>query len=131
MGGRGGEPSESATVRDEIRRVLQAQAKLLITQTDSTVSIAEADGATLTVTPNNIKVSTVQGNVKVERKAWWDGRTLVIESKLEGGPKVTHRITKVAEGLQLIVALKIEGAGMPRGGVEYKRVYDQAFEESK
>jgi hypothetical protein len=130
-GGRGGEKAESATMRDEIRRVMQAKTRLVITQTDSTVSIAESDGTTLTVTPNNLKIATVQGNVKVERKSWWDNRTLVIESKFEGGPKITHRITKVAEGLQLIVALRIEAAGMPRGGSEYKRVYDQAFEESK
>jgi hypothetical protein len=124
-GGRGG--SEPATAQDELQRVIDAQRVLIIEEHDGAVSITDADGRLITLKPDGIKVKDQLLGTAIERTTKWDGRTLVSQSRLNNGVHITQSYTKVNEGLQLVIATKVEG-GRFRRALEFKRVYDQAFQ---
>ncbi len=124
-GNRGGR--ESASAQDEMRRIMEAQRVLLIVQHEASLSLTDDEGRVVTIKPDGAKVKEEQAGESVERTSKWDGRSLVTQVKLSNGARVTQTYSKVNEGLQLVVATKIEGGRFPKP-MEFKRVYDQALQ---
>jgi hypothetical protein len=136
MGGRGGGMEgerggggtrDSESVQEEMRRIMEAQRVLLIVQHEANISVTDDQGRVVTLKPDGEKVKEQQAGATIERTTKWDGRSLVTQVKLSNGAHVTQTYTKVNEGLELIVATKIEGGRFPKG-FEFKRVYEQALQ---
>ena len=131
MGGRGmgGDRSErdSGAGQEEMRQAMEAQRVLVIVQHDAAVTVTDEGGRVVKIQPDGAKVKEEQAGKSIERTSKWDGRSLVTTVKLSSGTRVTQTYTKVAEGLQLVVATKIEGGRLPKP-IEFKRVYDQALQ---
>jgi hypothetical protein len=123
----GGGSKESETAREEMRRVLEAPRVLLIVQHDATLSLTDEQGRVTSLKPDGTKIKEQSAGTTIERTTRWDGRSLVTTTKLSSGAKVTQTFTKIAEGLQLVVSTKLEGGRMGNP-MEFKRVYDQAFQ---
>lgn len=125
-GGRGGRVDESA--RESMREMLQAPRTLLIVEHPDHVTITDENGQVEKLEPNGQKVEVERAGKQTQETTHWDGRTLVSETTLSDGTKVTRTFQKAAEGLQLIVTTKVENSRVGRP-IELKRVYDQALED--
>jgi hypothetical protein len=125
--GRGDEKPETTAVRQAIDRALEAPRFLLIVQHPDSIHLTDDEGRVTTLRPDGAKVVEQQAGGAVERTTRWEDRTLVTTAKLANGAKITHRFTKVFDGLQLEVATRIEGGKIPHP-IEFRRVYDQAFQ---
>jgi hypothetical protein len=122
-GGRGGsghEPSEAdihkmEALRDRLSDIPET---LTITRTDTTVTIADALGRTMTLTTDGKKQPRLTGEGEFNSKSHFDGARLVVEDDFNG-PKVTttyEPLLDQGEIRQLKVTLSIEGMGGPGGG---------------
>ena len=126
-GGRGDEKPDSTAVRQAIDRALEAPRFLIIVQHPDSIHLTDDEGWVTTLRPDGTKVTEQLAGGAVERTTKWEDRTLVTTAKLTNGARITQRFTKVFDGLQLEIATKIEG-GKLRRPIEFKRVYDQAFQ---
>jgi hypothetical protein len=118
---------ESAASREELRRIMEAQRVLTIVSRDGSVTVTDDAERVVSLKPDGAKVKEELAGEKVERTTKWDGRSLVTQLKLGSGVRVTQTYAKVNEGLQLVLAVKIEGGRFPKPE-EFKRVYDQALQ---
>jgi hypothetical protein len=118
---------ESSAVRQEMDRAVEAPRFLIIVQHEASLSVTDDEGRVTSLKPDGTKVTEEQGGGSVERTTRWDGRALVTTIRLSNGAKITHTFTKVFDGLQLVIITRIEG-GRFQNPIEFKRVYDQAFQ---
>jgi hypothetical protein len=123
-GGGGGEranPEERTRIRDAMRDLANPSDRLTITQTDSMIVIASADGRTMRLSPDGKKIK--DDNTKIERKTKWDGPKLVSEISGLGPGKITQTFSVDPERHQLQVVVQMEGgrSGKPR---TINHVYD-------
>lgn len=144
MGGFGGGngPSDAemhrlSAIRDRLTEIPE---HLIITRSDTSVTIADGFGRTATLKTDGKKQPRVTGEGEFTSKTRFDGIKLVVEDDFSG-PKVTTTYEPVLEDgeiRRLIVTLKaenmpgagreqLEGRGRPEGarpGRESRRVYD-------
>jgi len=121
-GGRG-----RAEALEVMREFLAAPRTLVIVEQPGLVTLTDERGETQKLATNGVKVKETRGGRATERRTYWNGRTLVVETSPGGRLKVVQTYQKVAEGLQLVVTTKIDGG--PSGqSIELKRIYDQSLE---
>jgi hypothetical protein len=119
-GGQSGDPEAMARLRDAMRDILQASDHLTIVQTDTIVSVTNADGHTTRLSPDGKKIK--DDNTKIERKTHWDAGKLVSEISGAGPNKMTQTYALDAEQRQLRISLEMKGRdGQPR---TFNQVYD-------
>ncbi len=124
---RAGAKADSSAVRQEMERALEAPRFLIVVQREGSVILTDDQGRVTTLKPDGTKVVEEQAGGSVERTTRWDDRALVTTTKLGNGAKVTQTFTKVFDGLQLVIVTRIEGGKLP-SPIQFKRVYDQAFQ---
>jgi hypothetical protein len=100
-------PEDVARMRDAMRDITTPSDHLTITQTETIVVIAAADGRTTRLSPDGKKIK--DDNTKIERKTRWDGGKLVSEINGLGPGKMTQTFAVDAESHQLRIALQMEG----------------------
>lgn len=125
MGGGGGRPRD----RDEVRRsarLMQDLVKppdgLTIVRDGAAVLFTTDDGRTIRQVVDGKEQERLSGDGVIKSKSRWDGSQLVIEEKIQDGPKVTRTYTPSADGRQLMMVTRIEGGGMP-GAMVVHHVY--------
>jgi hypothetical protein len=118
---------ESFSVQEQMSRVMDAPRVLTIVQKGDVITLTTGDGLATSLKADGIKVKEQQAGAPIERTSRFDGRSLVTETRLSNGTRVTQTFTKVMEGLQLVIATRVKG-GRYREPLEFKRVYDQAFQ---
>ena len=144
MGGfGGGAPSEADMHRMEAvrARLTEIPERLIITQAQGSVTIADGFGRTATLKTDGKKQQRVTGEGEFNSKTHFDGTKLVVEDDFDG-PKVTTTYEPILEGGEinrLVVTIKVEnmpGAGRARlegrgqpgadrqARPEVRRVYD-------
>jgi hypothetical protein len=64
------------------------------------------------------------GDGEIKSKTKWVGDRLVIEEKIQDGPKVTRTVTASSDRRSLLVTIRIEGGGGPERMVVH-HVYDR------
>lgn len=119
--------ADSAAVRQEMDRVIEAPRFFIVVQREDSVILTDDQGRVTTLRPDGVKAVEQQAGGSVERTTKWDGRALVTTTRLGNGAKVTQTFTKVFDGLQLVIVTRVEGGKLP-SPIELKRVYDQAFQ---
>jgi hypothetical protein len=124
---RGGAKEESPAVRQEMERAIEAPRFFIVVQREGSVILTDDQGRVTTLKPDGTKTVEQQAGGSIERTSRWDDRALVTATKLSNGAKVTQTFTKVFDGLQLVIVTRIEGGKLP-SPMEFKRVYDQAFQ---
>ncbi len=131
-GGRGGRRGEGGREqgRQGMQRLLEASAALNIVQDDSTVTIVGAEGSRLILYPDGRRIEyPIGGAGHVETRAYWDNGKLVVERKVERGPRATTTYELSSLRRQLHVRVRLEGGAIPEP-VEIRRVYDLQDEGS-
>jgi hypothetical protein len=106
-GGATANPEDVVRMRDAMRDITTPSDHLTITQSETIVVIAAADGRTTRLSPDGKKIK--DDNTKIERKTKWDGVKLVSEINGLGPGKMTQTFAVDAESHQLRIALQIEG----------------------
>jgi hypothetical protein len=119
-GRRGGGPGRGAgDMRDSMRRLTEAPAEMTITQTETEIAIAEKDGRLRLLHPDGEPYKDSTGGEV--RTRWVDDR-LVVDTRLEGGPKVSETFSLDAPTRQLVIESRFEGRLL--GDVTVRRVYE-------
>ena len=133
-GGRGGDdgsgrPSgmsdeQRAHMRQTVSLALDAAAVLMLSTTDSTVTLAPENKSVLVIHTDGRKMKQqVEGGGDVETRGHWQGHDLVVERKVAGGGRVSDQYRVSAEGKQLEVLVIVTGL---RGqSVKFRRVYNR------
>jgi hypothetical protein len=121
-GGARGNPDDMARQRQALRDIMEAPARLTITQTESMVIMTTGDGRTTRLSTDGKKVK--DDSTKIERKTKWDGEKLVSEISGAGRGKITETYSVDPEHHQLIVAIQMENSRLPQGTQGPRRVYD-------
>jgi len=119
-GGRGGRRPGADASRPGLRAFLEAPAELTITPGPNEVVILERDGRMRILRPDGSKRRAEGGAAEVVAR--WQGGTLVVETRDEGGARVTESYAASPDGSRLTVNLRVEGPRMPP--LELKRVYE-------
>jgi hypothetical protein len=124
MGG-GGRPAD----RDEMRRsarLMQDLVKppdgLTIVRDGAAMLFTTDDGRTIRHVVDGKEQERLSGDGVIKSKSRWIGAQLVIEEKIQDGPKVTRTYTPSADGRQLMTVTRIEGGGM-RGAMVVHHVF--------
>ena len=119
-------PEEAAKAREGVRLASLVPAKLTIARDGSSLVVTDAAGVSSRLTPSRTEKSEL-GALTVEAKARWDGTTLVVERKFEGGVKTTDRYSVSADPRRLAIVSKIENTSVPGERARtVHRVYDAA-----
>lgn len=136
MGGRGGGGMRPGGMgggrpgdRDEMRRsarLMQDLVKppdgLTIVRDGAAVLFTTDDGRSVRQVVDGQEQERLTGDGVIKSKSRWNGAQLVIEEKIQDGPKVTRTYTPSADGRQLMTVTRIEGGGMP-GATVVHHVY--------
>lgn len=129
--GMGGGNSGGSRDRDDARRArsliqdLVAPAGGLTIVRDAThVSITTADGRPLKLQANGKEEERLTGDGVIKSKTRWSGDQLVIEERIQDGPRVTRTYIASSDHRQLTVIVRIEGGDLP-GQVLVHFVYDR------
>jgi len=106
----GGQPEDRESMermREALRTIVEPSEHLTITQSESTVVIADAEGRTTRLATNGSKVK--EDNTKIERKTHWENDKLVSEISGAGPGKITQTYSVDSDRHQLRVTTNIEG----------------------
>ena len=116
MGGGSGRPAD----RDEVRRsarLMQDLVKppdgLTIVRDGTAVLFTTDDGRSIRQVVDGKEQERLSGDGVIKSKSRWTGAQLVIEEKIQDGPKVTRPYPPPAAGRQLMPVTRIEGGGRP------------------
>jgi hypothetical protein len=101
---------DSAKAREAIRLASLVPERLTIVKDGTTFVVTDAAGVSQRLTPNGKTTRSEIGALTVETKTKWDGTTLVVERKFEGGVKASERYSVTAEPRRLTIATKIENS---------------------
>jgi hypothetical protein len=105
-------PEETAKAREGVRLASLVPAKLTVVRDGASLVVTDGAGMSSRLTPNRTEKSEL-GALTVEAKAHWDGTTLVVERKFEGGVKTTDRYSVSADPRRLSIVSKIENKSVP------------------
>jgi len=131
-GGRGG---RGAIDPEKMRRTMEvareAVQRFTLEQTDTTVTISYNDMPPHVFHTDGRKVEQqTEAGDKIEVKAYWQGRYLMVSRKVDGGGTITEQYFKSSVTDQLEVITRIEVGRMPRP-MQFLRVYDAASESKE
>lgn len=122
FGGGGGphEPSEAQLHKMEALRdrLTDIPDRLTITRSDTTVTIVDSFGRTITLKTDGKKQPRLTGEGEFNSKSHFDGATLLVDDDFNG-PKVTTTFEPIldrGEIRQLRVTIHVEGMGGGAGG---------------
>lgn len=93
-GGRGGPgrdgfgPGGGGDPRESLRALMEPAVELLITPTEREIVILEKDGRLRTLHPDGRSYKAEGGRAEVKTR--WEGAELVVETRLEDGPRTTE-----------------------------------------
>ena len=128
-GGRGGIDPEKMRRTMEVAR--EAVQRFTLEQTDTTVTISYNDMIPHVFHTDGRKVEQeTEAGDKIEVKAYWQGRYLMVSRKVDGGGTITEQYFKSSVTDQLEVITRIELGRMPRP-MQFLRVYDAASESKE
>jgi hypothetical protein len=127
FGGRGGGDRDAdggnggGARSDSMRSFFEPPEALTITQSAEEIGVDDGQRV-LHLHPDGKKIKSDGGGAETTTK--WRGNELVVESKLERGPKITSAYMSVPEKHQLYITSTMEGrSGQP---ITVRRVYDAA-----
>jgi hypothetical protein len=126
MGGRGGggmRPGGMSGGRPGDRDAMRRSARLMqdlvkppdgltIVRDGAAVLFTTDDGRSIRQVVDGKEQERLSGDGVIKSKSRWNGAQLVIEEKIQDGPKVTRTYTPSADGRQLMTVTRIEGGGM-------------------
>jgi len=119
-------PEEASKAREGVRLASLVPEKLTIGRDGATLVVTDAAGVVTRLTPGKTEKSEI-GALTIETKARWDGTTLVVDRKFEGGVKATDRYSMTPEPRRLVVVSKVENtAALGERPRTLHRVYDAA-----
>lgn len=120
MGGRGGMRGGAPSQMDQqrmqqtIRMATQAPRRIVVDQQDSTITIRDGGGRTLTLHTNWKKVTQeIENDGELDIRARWQERDLQIEREVHDGGKILEEFSISYSGDRLHVEKRLE---MGRGG---------------
>ena len=115
---------EMAKAREGVRLASLVPEKLTIVRDGTTLVVTDASGMVTRLTPGRTEKSEI-GALTVETKARWDGATLVVDRKFEGGVKANDRYSISAAPRRLVIVSKVENtAALGERPRTVHRVYD-------
>jgi hypothetical protein len=122
--GSGGRPAPSGgrSQFDVVRRAIEG---FRIEQTDSTVTIVYQDREVLLFTDGRKQKIAAPDGREVEYHTLWEGPSLQIERRIDGGMTLTEKYSVQAVTGRLHVLTRLEGARLPQT-ISFMRVYDPA-----
>ncbi len=121
-------PEEMAKAREGVRLASLVPETVAIARDGSSIVVTDAAGVKSRLTPGKSEKSEL-GALTVDAKARWDGTTLVVERKFEGGVKATDRYALSADPRRLTIVSKVENTAVPGDRARMvHRVYDAAKE---
>jgi len=123
FGGRGGgdRDADGGARGGSMRSFFEPPEALTITQSAEEIGVDDGQRV-LHLHPDGKKIKSDGGGAETTTK--WRGNELVVESKLERGPKITSAYMAVPEKHQLYITSTMEGrSGQP---ITVRRVYDAA-----
>ena len=107
---------------ESVSAILAAARVFRIVQDDSTVTVTNIDGASLTFYHDGREVrQRFAGLGDTVTRARWKGDKLEIERKLEAGPKLTTTYDLSDDGRELFVNFNMSSPGR---SIKFRRVYD-------
>jgi hypothetical protein len=109
-----------ARMREAIHDIMEPSEHLTITQTESMIVIATAEGRTTRLSPDGSRIK--DDNTGIERKTRWDGDKLVSEISGAGPGKITQTYAVEPEHHELRITASVEGGRGPARTVTH--VYD-------
>ena len=115
-------PSQGGASFDVIRRAVEGFG---VRQTDSTVSIAYPDRELELFTDGRKQKFAALDGREVEYRTLWEGPSLVIERRLDGGLTLTEKYSLYAGTGRLHVLTRLAGDRLPTP-ISFMRVYDPA-----
>jgi len=115
IGGFGGrrDPDEMQRTRRIMADVSTPPDTLTIVQNGAFVILTANDGRSVKLTTDGKEQERLTGDGLVKSKARWDGDQLRIEEKIQDGPKVTRTYMASSDRRHLIIAIRMEGGGLP------------------
>jgi hypothetical protein len=126
---RGGmDREEMARIRDAMRDIMEAPARLTITETESMVVITSGDGRTTRLSTDGKKIK--DDNTRIERRTRWDGTRLISEINGAGRGKITQIFTLDPDSRRLRIAVQMEG-GRDGPARTITHVYDRDEQSAK
>lgn len=126
MGGFGGgqpDRAESQRLRRIVQEALEPPKALTIVPDGTRISLTAGDGRAFTYVTDGKKQDQITGDGELEHRTTWNGAQLVIETKIQDGPKVTRTYAPSGDS-QLIVIVRLEGGPSPRPVVAH-HIYDR------
>lgn len=126
-GGAEGRSGEFAAVMGAMRSILVRQPRLMIQQSDSSVTVSDPDGGAVAfATDGQDHDRVMPGDVHATTNARWDGDRLVVDSKYAGGLEIDQTFTRDPDSPSSLLAT-VQISGLPRGGSRtFRVVYDPA-----
>lgn len=126
MGGLGGsqpDRAESQRLRRIVQEALEPPKSLTIVPDGPRISLTAGDGRAFTYVADGSKQGQLTGDGELEHRTKWNAAQLVIETKIQDGPKVTRTYAPSGD-TQLIVIVRLEGGASPRPVVVH-HIYDR------
>lgn len=126
MGGFGGgqpDRAESQRLRRIVQEALEPPASLTIVPDGSRITLTAGDGRAFSYVTDGKKQDQITGDGELEHRTTWHGAQLVIETKIQDGPKITRTYAPSGDA-QLIVIIRLDGGQAPRPVVAH-HIYDR------
>jgi hypothetical protein len=124
-GGSRRSPEELAKAREGLRLAALIPEHLKIVKDGKTFVVTDAAGVAQRLTPDGKSAKSEIGALTIDTKTKWEGTSLVVERKFEGGVKTNERYSLTAEPRRLTIVIKVEDTSAlgdrPR---TLQRVYD-------
>jgi hypothetical protein len=86
---------------------------LTIVQDGPLVMITTNDGRSVKLMSDGKEQERLTGDGAVKSKTRWSGEQLIVEEKIQDGPKVIRTYTVSSDGRQLMLIIRIEGGDIP------------------
>lgn len=123
-GSRRGRPSEAPPPNPRlVQEVLNPPRRIVVEQTDSTVSLAQERGAPLVYFTDGRRMREEIGEgITLQTRAEWKGEELRVERRVPSAETTVRMTIRLDRDTgQLVVRSRLEGPGRP----ELRRVYDR------
>jgi hypothetical protein len=99
---------ELAKAREGLRLASLVPDRLTIARDGKTFVVTDPAGVTQRLTPDGKTTKSEIGALTIDAKAKWEGATLVVERKFEGGVKAQERYSFTADPRRLVIVTKVE-----------------------
>ena len=114
-------PEQRQRIQLSIRNAMGSPSRLVISRTDSTVTIQTAWGNRILFTDNREVTVPIGPDLDSTVKCKWDKNKLVIESQTDAGVKTKYTYERDDNQLKVEVRIKVL---RPRQSIRFKLVYD-------